>query len=124
MGIPGTGLGYRRDVSMPQEGGEPSTPTRRHGGAWLIVGLLALALLAYLLAGCGFAEWRDHTLREVAEGRWHVDSEQVPPSSASSQSIEFYSPSGQHLGYGRIQGGTVEFFGVDGSRAGFGRLGR
>lgn len=56
VGIPGTGLGYRKDMSMPQEGEEPSTPTRRHGRAWLIVGLLVLAFLIYLLSGCEFAQ--------------------------------------------------------------------
>lgn len=56
VGIPGTGIGYRRDVSLPQEGGEPSAPTRRHGRAWLIVGLLALGFLIYLLSGCASAQ--------------------------------------------------------------------
>lgn len=124
LGIPGTGLGYRRDVSLPQEG-EPPTPTCRHTGAWLIVGLLALVFLIYLLSGCGFAQWRDQTLREVAEGRWHVDPGQVPPSGAGpSQTTEFYNAGGRHLGYGKVQGGGVEFYNVDGSRAGFGRVGR
>jgi hypothetical protein len=121
IGIPGTGIGYRRDVSMPQEGGEPSIPTRRHTRVWLIVGLVALVSLIYLLSGCGFAQWRDQALRDVAEGRWHVIPEQVPAGGAPSQTIEFYDASGRHLGYGRIQGGGVEFYNMDGSRAGFGR---
>ncbi|MDE2058882.1 MAG: DUF4236 domain-containing protein [candidate division NC10 bacterium] len=125
VGIPGTGLGYRRDVSMPQEGGEPSIPTRRHGRAWLIMGLLvALMFLVYLLSGCGFAQWRDQALRDVAEGRWHVNPEQVPPGSAPSQTIEFYDAGGKHVGYGKVQGGTAEFFNTDGSRTGSGKVGR
>ena len=124
LGIPGTGLGYRRDVSLPQEGGEPSAPTHRHAGTWLIVGLLALAFLIYLLAGCGFAQWRDQALREVAEGRWHVNPEQIPASGTPSQTIEFRDASGRNVGYGKVQGGTAEFFNADSSRAGFGRTGR
>lgn len=123
LGIPGTGLGYRRDVSMPQQG-EPSTPMRRHTRAWLIVGLLVLAFLIYLLSGCDFAQWRDQALRDVAEGRWHVNDEQVPAGGPLSQTIETYDASGKHLGYGKVQGGTAEFFNADSSRAGFGRTGR
>lgn len=74
-----------------------------------------------LLAACGFPAWRDQALREVTEGRWHVNPEQVPPGSAPSQTIEFYDASGKHVGYGKVQGGTVEFFNTDSSRAGFGR---
>src|SRR5574337_797208 len=66
IGIPGTGIGYRRDVSIPQEGGEPFIPARRHTRVWLIVGLVALVFLMYLLFACGFAAWRDQALREVA----------------------------------------------------------
>ena len=125
IGIPGTGIGYRRDVSMPQEGGEQPVPTRRHAGAWLIVGLLALAFLIYLLSGCGFAQWRDQNLRDVAEGRWHVDPAQVSTSGAGpSQTIEFRDASGRNVGYGRVQGGSIEFFNPDSSRSGFGKVGR
>lgn len=118
--IPGTGIGYRRDVSMPQEG-EPSTPMRHHTRAWLIVGLLALAFLIYLLSGCGFAQWRDQALRDVAEGRWHVIPEQVQGGAEPSQTIEFYDAGGRRLGYGKVQGGTVELFNADSSRAGYGQ---
>ncbi|MDE2058749.1 MAG: DUF4236 domain-containing protein [candidate division NC10 bacterium] len=122
VGIPGTGLGYRRDVSMPKEGGESSAPTRRHTGAWLIVGSLALAILIYLLSGCGFAAWRDQTLRDVAEGRWHVDPAQVPPSGAGpSQTTEFYDASGRHVGYGVMSDGAMNLYGLEGSRLGSGR---
>ena len=86
--------------------------------------ILTAALLTLFLSACGFPAWRDQALREVAEGRWHVDPEQVPPGSAPSQTIEFYDASGKHVGYGKVQGGTAEFFNTDGSRAGFGRLGR
>lgn len=126
VGIPGTGIGYRRDVSMPQEGGEPSTPTRRHTHAWLIVGLLlALLLVIALLSSCtSFPIWRDQALRDVAEGRWHVIPEQVQGGAEPSQTIEFYDAGGRRLGYGKVQGGTVELFNADSSRAGFGRIGR
>lgn len=76
------------------------------------------------LSACGFPAWRDQALREVAEGRWHVNPEQVPPGSAPSQTIEFYDAGGKHLGYGKVQGGTAEFFNADGSRVGFSKVGR
>lgn len=89
------------------------------------VALTMLCLIFIVsLSACGFPEWRDQTLREVAEGWWHVDSAQVPASSAPSQTIEFYDASGKHVGYGKVQGGTAEYFNADGSRAGFGRVGR
>lgn len=48
VGIPGTGIGYRKDVSLH---GEQTPYPRRRPVAWLIVGLLVLALLVYLLSG-------------------------------------------------------------------------
>jgi len=86
--------------------------------------LFAVTLLPLFLSACGFPAWRDQALREVAEGRWHVNPEQVPPGSAPSQIIEFYDASGKHVGYGKVQGGTAEFFNADGGRAGFGKVGR
>jgi len=86
--------------------------------------LLAATLLIPFLSACGFPAWRDQALREVAEGRWHVNPEQIPPGSAPSQTIEFYDASGKHVGYGKVQGGTAEFFNADGSRTGFGKVGR
>lgn len=77
--------------------------------------------LSLFFSACGFPAWRDQALRDVAEGRWHVNPEQVPPGSAPSQTIEFYDASGRHLGYGMNRGGSVEFFNTDSSRAGFGR---
>jgi len=85
---------------------------------------VSLLLIGVVVSACGFPAWRDQALREVAEGRWHVNPEQVPPGSAPSQTIEFFDAGGRHLGYGKVQGGTVEFFNADSSRAGFGRLGR
>ncbi|MDE2483854.1 MAG: hypothetical protein KGL32_01210 [candidate division NC10 bacterium] len=86
---------------------------------------MSLLLIGVVVSACGFPAWRDQTLREVAEGRWHVDPDQVPPSgSGPSQTIEFRDASGRNVGYGKVQGGTVEFFNPDSSRAGFGRLGR
>lgn len=85
--------------------------------------MLCLMLLLFLSA-CGFPAWRDQALREVAEGRWHVNPEQVPPGGTSSQTTEYYDASGRHVGYGKVQGGAVEFFNPDGSRAGFGKAGR
>ncbi|PTL37268.1 hypothetical protein CLG94_00020 [Candidatus Methylomirabilis limnetica] len=79
------------------------------------------ASLLLSLSACGFPVWRDQALLEVAEGRWHVDPEQVPPGGAPSQTIEFYDAGGRHVGYGKVQGGTAEFFNADGSRAGFGK---
>lgn len=126
LGIPGTGLGYRRDVSMPKDQSAPlseAAASRQSVGLWLLAA--GLILLIIWLSGCGFPAWRDQALRDVAEGRWHVDPAQVPPSGAGpSQTVEFYGPGGQHLGYGRVQGETVEFFNPDSSRSGFGRIGR
>jgi hypothetical protein len=84
----------------------------------------AATLLTLFLSSCGFPAWRNQALREVAEGRWRVDPEQVPLGSAPSQTIEVFDASGRHVGYGKVQGGTVEFFNANSSRAGFGRLGR
>ncbi|MDE2181012.1 MAG: hypothetical protein KGJ40_09230 [candidate division NC10 bacterium] len=86
--------------------------------------LFAATLLTFFLSACGFPAWRDQALCDVAEGRWHVNPEQVPPGSAPSQTIEFYDTGGKHVGYGKVQGGTAEFFNADGSRAGFGKVGR
>jgi len=125
LGIPGTGLGYRRDVSLPKEQATPSIPeqgaSRHRVGLWLLAAV-ALIMLTLWLSGCGFAQWRDQTLRDVAEGRRHVDPAQVPPSgSGPSATTEFYGPGGQHLGYGVTSGGTVNVYGPDGSRLGSGR---
>lgn len=86
--------------------------------------LLAAALLPLFLSACSFPAWRDQALRDVAEGRWHVNPEQVPPGTGPSQTIEVYDAGGKHVGYGKVQGGTAEFFNVDGSRAGSGKVGR
>lgn len=127
LGIPGTGIGYRRDVSMPTEPDTsslpPPSPSRPLVRPWLLV-VMGLLLLAVWLGGCGFPAWRDQALREVAEGRWHVDPAQVPASGTPSQTIEFRDASGRSMGYGRVQGGTAEFFNPDGSRTGFGKVGR
>ena len=54
----------------------------------------------------------------------------VPPStqavgtSQPSQTIELYDASGRHIGYGKVQGGSIELFNPDSSRAGSGRIGR
>ena len=124
LGIPGTGVGYRREVSMPRVPDalpvSAPTPSRHHWGLWLlaVVGLL----LVYLLSGCGFAEWRDRTLRDVAEGRSHLDVSQIPPAgSGPSQTIEFRNNAGRTIGYGRVHGGSVNVYGPDGSRIGSGR---
>jgi hypothetical protein len=86
--------------------------------------ILSLILIVSLSA-CGFPAWRDQTLRDVAEGRSHLDLTQVPPSgSGPSQTIEFRDASGRSMGYGRVQGGTVEFFNPDSSRSGSGKVGR
>jgi len=125
LGIPGTGLGYRRDVSMPKEQDTPPLPERdapRHrAGLWLLAAVGLVLLLVWLSACTSFPAWRDQTLRDVAEGRWHVDPEQVPASGTLSQTIEFYDASGQHLGYGVRSGGAVNFYGPDGSRLGYGK---
>lgn len=94
----------------------------RVAGAFYSVVLAAA--LAVAVTACGFPAWRDQALRDVAEGRWHVNPEQIPPGGASSQTIEFYDSSGRHLGYGKVQGGAVDFFNLDSSRAGFGKGGR
>lgn len=83
-----------------------------------------LAWLIYVFSGCGFAQWRDQALRDVAEGRWHVDPAQVSTGGPPSQTIEVYDASGKHVGYSKVQGGTAEFFNADSSRAGFGKIGR
>lgn len=73
------------------------------------------------LSACGFPAWRDAALRDVAEGRWHVDPSQVPAGGAPSQAFEFYNAAGRHLGYGTSSGGSVNVYGPDGSRLGYGR---
>ena len=88
------------------------------------MGLLALLLSAWLVAGCGFTGWREQMYRDVMAGRLQVDPSQVGPSGQPSQTIELYDASGRHTGYGRVQGGTVDLFNADSSRAGFGRRGR
>lgn len=50
---------------------------------------MPLLLIRGVVSACGFPAWRDQALREVAEGRWLANSEQVPPGSAPSQTIEF-----------------------------------
>ncbi len=65
--------------------------------------------------------WRDQPLREVAEGRWQVNPEHVPPGGANLCKPELYDAHWQHVGYGRIHGGSIELFRADGSRVGFGR---
>jgi hypothetical protein len=124
LGIPGTGMGYRRDVSLPRAPDTPPVPEQRaprhRVGLWLLAAV-GLILLTLWLSGCGFPARRDQTLRDVAEARWHVDPAQVSPGRASSQTIEFFDASGRHTGYGILRGGTIERFNIDGSRAGFGR---
>ncbi len=88
------------------------------------IGFVSLLLIGVVVSACGFPAWRDQALRDVAEGRWHVNPEQVPPGGQGSQTIDLFDASGRHLGYGKVQDGTVEFFNADSSRAGFGRLGR
>ncbi|MBI2884185.1 MAG: DUF4236 domain-containing protein [Candidatus Methylomirabilis oxyfera] len=127
LGIPGTGIGYRKDVSLPREPDAPPLPepsTSRHRVGFWLLAAVGLILLILWLSACGFPAWRDQALRDVAEGRWHVDPAQVPASGTSSQTIEFRDASGRNVGYGRVQGGTVEFFNPDSSRAGFGKVGR
>jgi len=69
---------------------------------------LGLLLLALWLGGCGFAEWRDRTLRDVAEGRLDLSVSKIPPAgNGPSQSIEFRNNAGRTLGYSRVQGGRV-----------------
>ena len=123
LGIPGTGIGYRKDVSLPQQE-PPTTPVQRHAGRWILLGVLALLLVAWFLAGCGFTDWRDQMYRDVMEGRFRVDPSQVGSGGQPSQTIEFYDAAGRHTGYGKVQGGTVELFNADSSRAGFGKVGR
>ncbi len=77
-----------------------------------------------MLSACGFPAWRDQLMRDVVEGRWHADPSQIPAGGQGSQTVEFYSPSGRHVGYGVISGGTVNVYGPDGSRVGYGRGGR
>jgi hypothetical protein len=64
-------------------------------------------------------------MRDVVEGRWHANHDQIPArSSGPSQTIEFYDAGGRHTGYGVIRGGSIDLYNVDGSRAGYGRTGR
>lgn len=86
-------------------------------------GIVAIGVVLLIgLTACGFPALRDQTRCEVAEGRWHVDPAQVPPSgSGPSQTIEFRDAAGRNVGYGRVQGGTVNIYGPDGSRVGYGR---
>ena len=106
LGIPGTGIGYRRDVSLSQQQ-EPTSPTRRHSGVWVLVGLVLLGLLVvFLFSGCAAQTWPDQSVRSVS----------TPP-----QTIELFNADGRHVGYGKVQGGTVDLFNADSSRAGHGR---
>jgi hypothetical protein len=63
-------------------------------------------------------------MRDLVEGRWHANPNQIPAGAQGLQTIEFYSASGRHVGYGVIQGGSIDFYKADGSRVGTGRLGR
>jgi plasmid stability protein len=67
------------------------------------IGRLSVILaLGLMLSACGFPTWRDQTLRDVAEGRSHLDVSQIPPSgSGPSQTIEFQDNAGRTVGYGR-----------------------
>ena len=106
LGIPGTGLGYRKDMSLPQQE-RPTTPARHHAGRWILLGVLALLLAMWWLSGC------------VATPAGYVGSGGQPP-----QTIELYDAAGRRVGYGKVQGGTVELFNHDSSRAGSGKVGR
>jgi len=88
------------------------------------IGFVSLLLIGVVVSACGFPAWRDQTLRDVTEGRWHVDPAQVPASGTPSQTIEFRDASGRNVGYGRVQEGSIEFFNPDSSRSGFGKVGR
>ena len=103
VGIPGTGIGYRKDVSLPQE---PTAPPVRRSWAWGWALLIGLLLAAWLVSGC------------VAAPGGYVGTGGQPST------IEFYDASGRHTGYGKIQGGSVELFNPDSSRRGFGKIGR
>ena len=97
--------------------------SKRSFGVSKGLGILATGCL--LVSACtSFPAWRDKTLGDVAEGRWHVNPAQVSAGSTSSQTVEFYDAGGKHLGYGKTQGGSMEFFNVNSSRAGFGKIGR
>jgi hypothetical protein len=107
LGIPGTGVSYRRDVSMPKEPDMPASPTpspsRPLVRPWLLV-IVGLLLLAIWLGGCGFAEWRDQTLRDVGEGRSHLDVSQIPAAgNGPTQTIEFRDNARRTIGYGRVR---------------------
>lgn len=74
------------------------------------------------LTAC-FPEWRDQMLRDMAENRVHrsfIDLSGIS-SNSLSQTVEFYDPSGSHIGYGKTQGGSIEFFNNESNRTGFGR---
>lgn len=61
---------------------------------------------------------------------WLSGCAAVPPSTQAvgtyqpSQTIELYDAGGRHIGYGKVQGGSIELFNPDSSRAGSGKIGR
>jgi hypothetical protein len=92
---------------------------------WTINFLVSVVLTTLLLTSCGFPAWRDQLMRDVVEGRWHANPDQIPAGSGGpSQTVEFYDASGRHVGYRVIRGGSAEFFNAGGSRVGYGRVGR
>jgi hypothetical protein len=106
------------------------------------IGILVTGCL--LVSACGFAAWRDRTYQQLMDGTLHLDASQIAPRGGGSQTVEFCDRGGQHVGYGRVSGGTIElydsgsrhigygvigsgsvnFYNADGSRAGYGRIGR
>ena len=104
LGIPGTGIGYRKDMSLSQE---PTAPSVRRSWRWGWLLLIGALLVVWWLSGC------------VATPAGYVGTSWQP-----SQTIELYDAAGRHVGYGKVQGGAVELFNRDSSRAGFGKVWR
>jgi len=114
LGIPGTGIGYRRDVSMSHGEGagaptqQPATPPIRRSWSWVWLLLIGLLFAVWWLSGCATVP----------------QSTQAVGPYQPSQTIELYDAAGRRTGYGKVQGGSIELFNPDGSRAGFGKVGR
>lgn len=49
LGLPGTGIGYRKDMSLPQD---PTAAQARRSWAWVWLLLLGVLLAGWWLAGC------------------------------------------------------------------------
>lgn len=86
-------------------------------------GLGVLVTGSLLLSACGFAPWRDRTYQQLMDGTLHLDASKIGPRGSGSETIEFHDRGGQHVGYGRVRGGTIDLYDAGSRRIGYGVIG-